>query len=154
LFYNLKDKIGQAKGRALREINRIDISDVTEIVSSIKTKALDTKDDVLNRIDEATNQFQTEVNEYVKRPVKIKAAKYTYPLSDELRNWIGPENLGREFKTAGFDKAELEIKILEDGNNMKVTHIPLEGDMIIQGVEGEFYACKPDIFEKTYKRVQ
>ena len=27
------------------------------------------------------------------------------------------------------------------------------GDWIIQGVNGEFYPCKPDIFEKTYERV-
>lgn len=25
-----------------------------------------------------------------------------------------------------------------------------DGDFIIEGVEGEYYACKPDIFEKTY----
>jgi hypothetical protein len=24
------------------------------------------------------------------------------------------------------------------------------GDWIIKGVKGEFYPCKPDIFEKTY----
>jgi hypothetical protein len=28
-----------------------------------------------------------------------------------------------------------------------------EGDWVIQGVNGEFYPCKPDIFEKTYERV-
>lgn len=27
------------------------------------------------------------------------------------------------------------------------------GDWIIQGVNGEFYPCKPDIFEKTYEEV-
>lgn len=27
------------------------------------------------------------------------------------------------------------------------------GDYIIKGVEGEFYPCKPDIFEKTYEMV-
>lgn len=27
------------------------------------------------------------------------------------------------------------------------------GDWIIKGVEGEFYPCKPDIFEKTYVEV-
>jgi hypothetical protein len=26
-------------------------------------------------------------------------------------------------------------------------------DMLIQGVKGEFYPCKPDIFERTYERV-
>lgn len=27
------------------------------------------------------------------------------------------------------------------------------GDYIIKGVKGEFYPCKPDIFEKTYEMV-
>lgn len=27
------------------------------------------------------------------------------------------------------------------------------GDWIIRGVNGEFYPCKPDIFEKTYEPV-
>ncbi len=27
------------------------------------------------------------------------------------------------------------------------------GDFIIKGVNGEFYPCKPDIFEKTYEEV-
>lgn len=28
------------------------------------------------------------------------------------------------------------------------------GDYIIKGVNGEFYPCKPDIFEKTYEFVE
>lgn len=28
------------------------------------------------------------------------------------------------------------------------------GDYIIKGVNGEFYPCKPDIFEKTYDKVE
>lgn len=28
------------------------------------------------------------------------------------------------------------------------------GDWIIKGVKGEFYPCKPDIFELTYERVE
>ena len=27
------------------------------------------------------------------------------------------------------------------------------GDWIIKGVQGEFYPCKPDIFEATYEKV-
>jgi len=26
-----------------------------------------------------------------------------------------------------------------------------EGDFIIRGIKGEFYPCKPDIFELTYE---
>jgi len=28
------------------------------------------------------------------------------------------------------------------------------GDYIIKGVKGEFYPCKPDIFEQTYEPVE
>ena len=28
-----------------------------------------------------------------------------------------------------------------------------EGDWIIKGIKGEFYPCKPDIFEATYEPV-
>jgi len=36
------------------------------------------------------------------------------------------------------------IRTLEDG------HVVSPGDWIIRGVKGEFYPCKPDIFEATY----
>ena len=32
-------------------------------------------------------------------------------------------------------------------------HVVCPGDWIITGVNGEYYPCKPDIFEKTYERV-
>ena len=32
-------------------------------------------------------------------------------------------------------------------------HIANVGDWIIQGVQGEFYPCKPDIFDATYEPV-
>jgi len=28
------------------------------------------------------------------------------------------------------------------------------GDLIIKGIKGEFYPCKPDIFNATYERVE
>jgi len=41
----------------------------------------------------------------------------------------------------------LVIKTLE--GDMKV----MPNDWVIKGVNGEFYPCKPDIFEKTYEDV-
>ncbi len=29
-----------------------------------------------------------------------------------------------------------------------------DGDFVIKGVQGEFYPCKPDIFEQTYELVE
>jgi hypothetical protein len=36
----------------------------------------------------------------------------------------------------------------------KIAHEVTLGDWIITGVTGEVYACKPDIFEKTYESVE
>lgn len=33
-------------------------------------------------------------------------------------------------------------------------HIVCPGDWIIKGIKGEFYPCKPDIFEATYEQVR
>lgn len=41
-----------------------------------------------------------------------------------------------------------EIQTLE--GVMKVS----ENDYIIKGIKGEFYPCKPDIFEETYEMVE
>lgn len=43
---------------------------------------------------------------------------------------------------------ELDIPTLEG-----IMHADI-GDWIITGVKGEQYPCKPDIFEKTYERVE
>lgn len=42
---------------------------------------------------------------------------------------------------------EFDIETLEGRMHASV------GDYIITGVNGEQYPCKPDIFEKTYERV-
>ena len=42
---------------------------------------------------------------------------------------------------------DLDIPTLEG------VHHASSGDYIIQGVNGELYPIKPDIFEKTYERV-
>lgn len=38
-------------------------------------------------------------------------------------------------------------------NTLEGGHIVTPGDWIIKGVNGEFYPCKPEIFEKTYEKV-
>ena len=45
------------------------------------------------------------------------------------------------------DNPKLKIRTLEGVMEASV------GDYIIKGVSGEFYPCKPDIFEKTYEAV-
>jgi hypothetical protein len=52
-----------------------------------------------------------------------------------------------DIETVKNDK-HIRIQTLE--GDMKASF----GDYIIKGVNGEFYPCKPDIFEKTYESIE
>ena len=47
-----------------------------------------------------------------------------------------------------------ERKVYCEINTLEGTMTGDYGDYIIQGVDGEIYPCKPDIFEKTYEPVK
>jgi hypothetical protein len=82
---------------------------------------------------------------YRKKPVVIEA----FQLRDlEIRTLMALQHfagLGNDNLLAVSDG--VLINTLE--GNMKAS----VGDFIIKGVQGEFYPCKPDIFEKTYEEV-
>lgn len=83
-----------------------------------------------------------------KKPVVIQAVQYFYndECIKELINFI--DNQKVMFYYDDFDSPKLEIKTLEDTD--KSIHYASVGDYIIKGINGEFYPCKPDVFEKTY----
>lgn len=88
-----------------------------------------------------------------KKPVVIEAIQFEYSSTgiEKLKEFCGNTlgNVRKERHPSA--KAEAEIGTLEDGVHLTVKHIATEGDWIIKGVQGEFYACKPDIFEATYE---
>jgi hypothetical protein len=88
-----------------------------------------------------------------KKPVVIDAVQFIYDSENigTLKDFCGTA-LGTIMKKNGV--AEAEIGTLEDGVHLTVKHIATEGDWIIRGVQGEYYACKPDIFEATYERAE
>lgn len=85
---------------------------------------------------------------YRKKPIIIEAMKLTRNIADVVFDWIGEENISYsnngEFREDG---CFVDIKTLEG------TMTAREGDWIIKGIKGEFYPCKPDIFEATYEIV-
>lgn len=92
---------------------------------------------------------------YRKKPVVIEAVQFVYTVEgiNRLREFCG-DAIGRIDKNHHpTAKGEMEIVTLEDGIYLTVQHIATEGDWIIKGVQGEFYPCKPDIFEQTYEEV-
>lgn len=94
---------------------------------------------------------------YRKKPVVIQAKQYTQEMQDKfiaLGKCETPvavtldEIDGANFKWDAQTK-KLSIDTLEGDQ-----HIVSVNDFIIRGVQGEHYACKPDIFEKTYEAVE
>ena len=82
---------------------------------------------------------------YIKKPVVIEAIQWKGNNIEEVKRFTnGSSPTGRSFKQKGNI---LIIKTLEGDMRADVN------DYIIKGVQGEFYPCKPDIFELTYSAV-
>lgn len=77
---------------------------------------------------------------YTKKPVTIEAVQYIG------NNWREIENFTSGNSRRSEDSDSLIIKTLEG------QHIASINDFIIKGIKGEFYPCKPDIFELTYSK--
>lgn len=94
------------------------------------------------------------MSKYRKKPVVIEAFQYDGDFKTQdgkyyVPNWAvaALENGTIFFEENNNLPRELYIRTLEG-----VHHVSI-GDYIIQGVQGELYPCKPDIFEKTYEEV-
>lgn len=91
---------------------------------------------------------------YRKKPVVIEAFQYDGDLKTSHGFYYVPQWAIEAFESGVMyydsidaEPCELFIKTLEGNHHVSV------GDYIIQGVQGELYPCKPDIFEQTYERV-
>ena len=74
------------------------------------------------------------------------------PVTIEFVEW-GGDNF-EEVKSFCVDKFQM-MGTCESGSQLVINaiegdHIAPVGSMIIKGVKGEFYFCKPDIFKLTY----
>lgn len=94
-------------------------------------------------------------NRWRKKPVEVEARQYCDCHPEAITEWSG----------ARFIEITTDERDPDDPNEyVKETVLvirTLEGDMIvspgdwvIRGVQGEFYPCKPDIFEATYEPVR
>ncbi|WP_066454553.1 hypothetical protein [Anaerotruncus rubiinfantis] len=81
---------------------------------------------------------------YKKKPVEIDAIRF-----------YDDSNTQTELSVLGLDPVRVNYA---DKDNPRLVIDTLEGtmfasvgDYIIRGVKGEFYPCKPDVFELTYE---
>ena len=103
---------------------------------------------------------------YRKKPVIIEAIQWfqngdhpkdnSYPINPHLSEG----KVVRYYRTPKIDGKEKCKKcgvIMHNHgwiDTLEGGHIVCPGDWIITGIQGEFYPCKPDIFEQTYEKVE
>lgn len=104
--------------------------------------------------------MKPEPKQYRKKPVTIEAMQF--PLGGiaqgAVARWVR-ENGGDARLYDGFVRKSEEP--LSDGSRyywesmsiktLEGTMTAYPGDYIIKGIEGEFYPCRSDIFQKTYE---
>ena len=78
-----------------------------------------------------------------KKPVVIEVMQFTEENKNKVFNFITCTRFADRHGLA--NKPAIIIQTLEGDMRAEL------GDWIIKGVKGEFYPCKPDIFEATYE---
>ena len=96
------------------------------------------------------------IKKYVKKPIEIEAIQLTKENIIEVFVFLDGANYKEtksaeeleDFSQMMLKQGYIEIETLE---GMMIANF---GDYIIKGVKGEFYPCKPDIFQATYEEVR
>lgn len=81
---------------------------------------------------------------YRKKPVEVEAVQWTGENGAEVVRFVNHDG-------KWWSKYSLDVMYIGTHEGVMIA---MPGDWIIKGVNGEFYPCKPDIFEKTYERVE
>lgn len=89
------------------------------------------------------------MGKFRKKPVVIEAFLWTGDqYQQEDPDWIIAAMNDGTARIVNTPTLKMEIDTLGG------THTASPGDWIIQGVKGELYPCKPDIFDMTYEAVR
>lgn len=105
--------------------------------------------------DQSTKDKKGGDMKYRKKPVIVEAIPWDgkfYPDNPDVKDFhyfIVPSDWDK-------DCPQCHQPIKEHGSikTLEGSHIVCPGDMIITGVKGEKYPCKPDVFKQTYEPVK
>lgn len=88
---------------------------------------------------------------YRKKPVVIEAIQLRQDTLTELYDFLEITGKGSFLDCGhGIDPTDGKFKI----TTLEGVHVANIDDYIIKGLKGEFYPCKPDIFEASYEAVE
>jgi hypothetical protein len=89
------------------------------------------------------------IKKYKKKPVIIEAVLWDGSNLLEVQYFVGKKLEGDFYAHADGSVPSMSLTIPTLEGDM----IASLGDFIIKGIQGEFYPCKPEIFNKTYEEV-
>ena len=88
---------------------------------------------------------------YIKKPVIVEAIIWTGNNQEEINKFCtNPNSACKAYYHDIYNNGNYTLKI----RTLEGDHVASIGDYIIKGIKGEFYPCKPDIFELTYDKVE
>lgn len=84
---------------------------------------------------------------FIKKPVVVEAQQWTvnHPHPKVVQGWKA--ETGQVITVEGVTGYDKQVWVIE---TLEGWHEVTNGDWIIQGVRGEFYPCKHEIFVETY----
>ena len=85
---------------------------------------------------------------YRKKPVDIRAVQWTGDNLEECKEFLGEDFVKSVLERHPNGRAIIKIRTKEGELDA------VKDDFIIEGVQGEHYPCKPDIFRETYEPVK
>jgi hypothetical protein len=92
---------------------------------------------------------------YRKKPVVIEAKRLTKENVEEIYWFCHPNEKKPEPTRENLERLDSAYEYMaKNGMSIETLEGTIHasiGDYIIKGVQGEFYPCKPDIFEQTYE---
>ncbi len=91
---------------------------------------------------------------YRKKPIIIEAFQMTYERRWDNSEW--PQWLHKAWNLDSTDANSLYCN--DNGgqlyiNTLEGIHSVTPEDYIVQGIKGEIYPCKPDIFKTSYEKI-
>lgn len=92
--------------------------------------------------------MDNECRLYVKKPICVEAIRWSGMNLKDIINFIGMHESAKKWTWEEYE-AVVENDGLKIFTLEGVMHAEI-GDWIIKGIKGEFYPCKPDMFNATY----
>jgi|LakMenEpi03Aug12_release.lakeMendotaPanAssembly.Ray.scaffolds.fasta_scaffold2920309_1 hypothetical protein len=87
---------------------------------------------------------------YRKKPVIIEAVQFREGNFQEILSF----SLGKAKRRIAYEgNTPIETNTI-DISTLEGTMNAIEGDYIIKDIEGEFYPCKPHIFDNSYELIE